>query len=176
MIRRILCPTDLTAHSKDGVSYAFSLAQKNRAQLIVFHATSFPTLWRYPCELDSYYPWEEVVSRFKMDRLLAEAERRVRDFIFGEFSVEADGVEWKPKLALGRVADEIVTAALQEDVDLIVMDRRQRALLSRFLTRGVLERVSRNAPCPVLAIAARKRIGPFTGWRMPALHEVVHSY
>jgi universal stress protein A len=176
MIRRILCPTDLTVHSKDGVTYAFSLAQRNGAQLIVFHTTSFPTLWQYPCELDSFYRWEEMVSKFKMDRLLAAAERRVRGFVCEKFGIESDAVAWKPKIALGRVADEIVTAALQEDVDLIVLNRRQRALLPRFLARGILEQVSRNAPCPVLSLDATKPIYPFAGWRMPMVEEVVHSY
>ena len=42
MSQRILCPTDLTVNSKDGVAYGLSLAKKNRAQLIIFHATLFP--------------------------------------------------------------------------------------------------------------------------------------
>ena len=116
------------------------------------------------------------MSKFKMDRLVAEAERRVRGFVCEKFRVESDAVAWKPKIALGRVADEIVTAALQEEVDLIVLNRRQRALLPRFLTRGILESVSRNAPCPVLSLDATKPIYPFAGWRMPMVEEVVHSY
>ena len=172
MIQKILCPTDLTANSKGGVTYAFSLAQRNRAQLVVFHAASFPSAWQIPCELDAYYQWEQVASEFKMDRLVAEGERKVKSFVCEKLRLASNGVTWKPRVALGRVADEIVTAALQEEVDLIVMDRRRRSPLARVFTQGILERVSRNAPCPVLLIDAAKSIKRSGGWRMPALEQM----
>jgi nucleotide-binding universal stress UspA family protein len=176
MIQRILCPTDLTANSKDGVTYAFSLAQRNGAQLILLYATSFPSLWQYPCELDAFYQWEQLVSMFKMDRILGEAECKVRAFVSNKFRVESTGVAWEPRIALGKVAEGIVTAALQEDVDLIVMDRRQRSMLARVFTRGILETVSRNAPCPVLSIDATRATYSSGGWRMPMLKEIVHTH
>jgi nucleotide-binding universal stress UspA family protein len=176
MIRTILCPTDLTSDSKDGLTYAFSLAKRNGAQLIVFHATSFPKLYPYPSELDSYYHWQQWVSAFKMDQLLREAERTVRCFVCENFRIESECVEWKPKIALGSVAGEIVTAALQEDADLIVMDRRQRSLLARAVRRGTLEKVGRDAPCPVLSIDATRPIHRSGEWRLPMLEELAHSY
>ena len=42
MIRRILCPTDLTENSRDSVSYVLRLASENAAELVIFHATGFP--------------------------------------------------------------------------------------------------------------------------------------
>ena len=41
MSQRILCPTDLTVNSKTGLLTG-SRWLKNRAQLIIFHATLFP--------------------------------------------------------------------------------------------------------------------------------------
>lgn len=173
MIQKILCPTDLTAKSKHGVTYAFSLAQRNRAQLIVFHARAFPSIWQVPCELDAYhYRWEQILAKFKMDRVLSQGVRQVKQFVCETLRIESTGVVWKPTVALGGVADEIVTAALQEEVDLIVMDRRQRSLLARVFTHGILESVSRNAPCPVLVMDATKSIDRSGGWRMPVLEEV----
>ena len=79
MSRRILCPTDLTVNSKDGVAYGLSLAKKNRAQLIIFHAAWFPRLSQYACcEMEPYYRWSQLLSKFKTDQLLKEAEYRVR--------------------------------------------------------------------------------------------------
>jgi nucleotide-binding universal stress UspA family protein len=176
MIQRILCPTDLTADSKESVSYAFTLAERNGARLIVLHVTSFPVLWRYPCELDGRDRWQELVSQFKMDRILAEGQRKVRNFVAAGFTVESNSVTWKPRVAVGGVAEEIVTSALQEGADLIVMDRRQRPLLSRLLATGVLERVSRNAPCPVLLIDAANSIHRSGEWRMPLLEEVAQTF
>ena len=81
MIQRILCPTDFTESSRDSLAYALQLAKENGAQLIVFHATSFPSVFQYPCELDRYYPWEQWVSRFKMDQVLSLAEGKLKKFV-----------------------------------------------------------------------------------------------
>ena len=174
MIQRILCPTDLTVNSKDGVAYGLSLAKENGAQLIIFHTTSFPSLSQYPCcELEPYYQWEQLVSKFKMDHLLAEAECKVKNFVCEKFGVESNGVAWKPRVALGRVSEEIVVAALQEKVDLIVLARRKGRSLTRLFTRSISETVSRNAPCPVLSIDATQFIRPLPVWRVPILGEIV---
>lgn len=42
MIRKILCPTDFSSHSRVGVASAISLAQAGQTELVLFHATSFP--------------------------------------------------------------------------------------------------------------------------------------
>jgi Universal stress protein family len=176
MIQRILCPTDLTINSKHGVAYAFSLARRSGAQLIVFHATSFPTLSQYPCcELEPYYQWDQFVSKFKMDHVLAEGEWKVRNFVCEKFGVESSGVAWNPRVALGRVAEEIVVAALQDEVDLIILARRKGRTVTRLFTRSISESVSRNAPCPVLSIGASPRIRPSPVSRLPILGEAVES-
>jgi hypothetical protein len=69
MAQRILCPTDLTTNTRDSVAYSMTLAQRNGAQLIVFHTTSFPSFNHYPCEFELYLQLE-LVSKFKVDHLL----------------------------------------------------------------------------------------------------------
>lgn len=173
MSRRILCPTDLTVNSKDGVAYGLSLAKKNRAQLIIFHAAWFPRLSQYACcEIEPYYRWSQLLSKFKTDQLLKEAECRVRQFVCATFGAESSGVAWNPRAGLGGAAEEIVVAAIQEDVDLIVLSRRKKSTLTRFFTRSIAETVSRNAPCPVLSIEAHQSTRPAPVWRVPVLGEI----
>jgi nucleotide-binding universal stress UspA family protein len=174
MTQRILCPTDLTANSKDSVAYALTLARRNGAQLIVFHTTSFPSLNYYPCELELYLQ-VDLLSQFKVDQVLKQAETKVRSFVCARFEAEARGIAWKPKVALGGVAEEIVAAALQEEVDLIVMARRKRGMLARALRPSISEKVTRTAPCPVLSIYSTRVIRPSQGWRVPILGEVAES-
>jgi len=173
MIQRILCPTDLTQNSQSSVAYAFRLAKENAAQLIIFHATSFPSLSQYPCDLEPYYQWEQLVSKFKMERLLIDAERKVKNFVATRFGPESNGVAWQPRIALGRVAEEITVAALQEEVDLIVLARCRRGILARIFTRSISEAVSKSPPCPVLSIDATQPIrrSPPPG-RVPVLGEI----
>ena len=172
MIQKILCPTDLTLNSLAGVAYGLTLAKENRAQLIVFHATSFPCQYPY-CELESFREWEQLVSRFKMDRLLAEAEREVKNFVYTNFGVETNDSACKVRVALGRAAEEIVTAALREEVDVIVLARRKVRTLTRLFTRSISATVSKNAPCPVLSIGPAQLIRPLPGCRLPLLEELL---
>jgi universal stress protein A len=177
MSRRILCPTDLTVNSKDGVAYGLSLAKKNRAQLIIFHAAWFPRLSQYACcEIEPYYRWSQLLSKFKTDQLLKEAECRVRQFVCATFGAESSGVAWNPRAGLGGAAKEIVVAAIQEDVDLIVLSRRKKSTLTRFFTRSIAETVSRNAPCPVLSIEAHQSTRPAPVWRVPVLGETAEIF
>jgi nucleotide-binding universal stress UspA family protein len=175
MIRRILCPTDLAANSQDNVGYALRLAKENGAELIVFHATSFPTLNQYSCELDAFYQWEPIVSTFKLEHLLADAERRVRTFVGARFGAESNHVAWRPRVALGAAAEEITRAALQEEVDLVVMGRCKKGRLARLFTGNIPEVVVRSVPCPVLSIDATQFIYPSRGWRLPELKGLLQN-
>ena len=175
MIQRILCPTDFTESSRDSVAYALQLAKENGAQLIVFHATSFPSAFQYPCELDRYYLWEQWVSRFKMDQVLSLAERKLKNFVHATLGAEINRVVWKRSVALGKVSEEIVVAAFREEVDLIVMARSRRALLARIFTAGIPEAVSRSAPCPIVLVDATQVISFSRTWKLPVLRERFQS-
>jgi nucleotide-binding universal stress UspA family protein len=173
MIQNILYPTDLTSHSQEGLEYAHSLAQRNRAHLIVFHALSFPSVWLYPCETEIYCDqWEQTLAEFRIDRLLTEGEIKVERFVADALKSASGEVSWKPRVTLGKAPEEIVTAALQEEVGLIVMSRRQRSWPARIFSRGVLEKVSRNAPCPVLLVDGGRGVDRRGGLRLSVLEEL----
>jgi nucleotide-binding universal stress UspA family protein len=173
MIKKILYPTDLTTGSKESVGYAYSLAQRNRAQLIVFHALSFPSVWLHPCEVEVYCEqWERTLAHFRVDRLLAEGEIKLRRFVADALKGTSGDVSWKPQVTLGKPAEEIVTAALQEEAGLIVMSRRQKSWPGRVFTRGILEKVSRNAQCPVLLVDGDRAVDRPGGWSLPVLEEL----
>jgi universal stress protein A len=175
MIQRILCPTDFTESSRDSVAYALQLAKENGAQLIVFHATSFPSVFQYSCELEPYYSWEQSVSRFKMDQVLSLAERKLKNFVGTTLGAEINRVAWRPSVALGKVSEEIVVTAFREEVDLIVMARSKRALLARIFTAGIPEAVSRSAPCPIVLVDATQVISSCRTWKLPLWREGFQS-
>jgi nucleotide-binding universal stress UspA family protein len=173
MIQKILYPTDLTGDSKKAVGYAHRLAQRNHTQLVVFHVLSLPSVWLYPCESEIYCEqWQRMLAEFRVDKLLADGELKVKGFVVDALKNASRDESWKPRVALGKVAEEIITAAMQEEVGLIVMSRCQRSWPLRVLTRGVVEKVSRNAPCPVLLLDRGRADERFEGWRLPVLEEV----
>ena len=86
MIQKILCPTDLTVNSMESIVYGLSLAKENRAQLIVFHSTSFPLLTQYPSyELETFHQWDQLVSRFKVDQPSFRSRMQSEKFRSHEF-------------------------------------------------------------------------------------------
>jgi len=175
MIRKILCPSDLSNNSKAGISYAISLARENHAELVVFHAASIPFYeLTCSCEVEAIL-YANGIPRFTVDQLFREAESKVRHFLNSHFSREIGEIRWRPKAALGEVAKEIVTAACQEEADLIVMAKKKKRPLSRLLSRSVSEAVSRHAYCPVVSVSPPQIQRLWRGWRVPLIGGVMQG-
>ena len=175
MLQKVLCPTDLTDDSRDGVSCAIRLARENGAQLIVFHVTSFPRPLLYEGALEDGAHWQRLVSEFNMERVLASAEQRIRRFMEARFQAELGGIVWRAKATVGNTVQEIVDAALREEIDLIVTGRCKKALLARLFSASVQEALLRSAPCPVLSVDTAKITHAERRWRLPLLKEVFQS-
>jgi nucleotide-binding universal stress UspA family protein len=152
LIKRILCPIDLSENTKTAIAYAISLAREHKAELVFFHVTRFPS-WdlAYPCEPDPFFQ-PRVPLRFSMDDLFRNAASRVRNLVQADYGQEVFGLAWKARISLGNVAREIVAAAVEEKTDLIIMAKRKRGVLVRLFLRSISESVSEKAPCPVLSL------------------------
>lgn len=64
------------------------------------------------------------------------------------------GVPARPEVRLGDVAEQIITAAIESDADLIVMGSHGRTGLERVLLGSVARNVLHHAPCSVLIVRA----------------------
>jgi nucleotide-binding universal stress UspA family protein len=152
LIKKILCPIDLSEDAKTGMAYAVSLAREHKAELVFFHVTRFPS-WElaYPCEPNPGFQ-TCMPSRFSMDDLFQTAAGRVRNLVQASFGAEVFGLSWKATVSLGNIAREIVAEAVGQKADLIVMAKRKRGILVRLFARSISEAVSEQAPCPVLSL------------------------
>jgi nucleotide-binding universal stress UspA family protein len=79
----------------------------------------------------------------------AEARRQLQD---AEKLLSEDGVTADFVSAVGNPAAEIIAAAEERDVDLIVVGHRGRSAISRFIEGSVSDRVVRHATCDVLVV------------------------
>jgi nucleotide-binding universal stress UspA family protein len=134
------------------MAYAISLAREHKAELVFFHVTQFP--WRTlacSCPLDMLAV-EEWRSQVTVEHLLRIAASRIENFVQPKFGAKILGVSWTIRTSIGKVPREIVVAAVQEEADCIVMARRKRGILLRFLEPSVSTAVSANAPCPVMSL------------------------
>jgi nucleotide-binding universal stress UspA family protein len=72
--------------------------------------------------------------------ILEEAEKRAK----------AEGIQSKALIREGHVVEEILRAAKEENVDLIVIGARGLSTIKEILLGSVSHGVSLHAPCPVL--------------------------
>jgi nucleotide-binding universal stress UspA family protein len=152
LIKKILCPIDLSEDAKSGMAYAVSLAREHQAELVFFHVTRLPA-WAlaYPCEPNPF-ELRHPAPKFTIDDLFSTAAGRVQNLVHDNFGAAVFGLPWKVTVSLGNIPGEIVAAAVGEKADLIVMAKRKRGVLVRLFTRSVSEAVSELAPCPVLSL------------------------
>lgn len=86
----------------------------------------------------------------------------------------------RKKVVLGEVDQRIVEVADVEKADLIVMSPRPHGTMRRFFLGSVTDRVTREAPCPVLSVCQPQLSRP---WRerlipsalLPLRHEEANT-
>jgi nucleotide-binding universal stress UspA family protein len=136
-IRKILCPVDFSSGSERALKRAAGLAQEFEAELSLLHTVTYP-FWASREELTLAAERTRAEAREKMTAL--EARVRTAD-------VEVTGA-----IADGTPSEEIVKAALEGDVDLIVMGTHGRTGLKRWAIGSVAERTVRTSPVPVWTV------------------------
>jgi nucleotide-binding universal stress UspA family protein len=135
-IRRILLATDLTQTSEVATEWAFTLAQRNGADLLVVSVID-PHELRQASHRTGLR-WDQVRDR----REAAAQELVVRGRPTG---VKVTFLVWT-----GDPGESIVSAAEAEAADLIVVGTHGRGPIGRLFLGSVSQHVVRNAPCPVL--------------------------
>lgn len=132
---RILCPTDLSHTSEEGLRYAVALALAYGAKLFVCHSTE-----EIGDAGSSKAPKIHEAIEGQVNRSLAPYSR----------TVGGTSLDWESIVNRSvRPAEAIVREATGRNIDLIVMSSRRRPRAAALLG-STAESVSRHAPCPVL--------------------------
>ncbi|HBB87779.1 MAG TPA: hypothetical protein DC047_09210 [Blastocatellia bacterium] len=136
-IKRILCPTDLTAESDEALRYALALARAYDAKLIAYH-----------CERANSDA--EVVH----SELKASFEQSLFNYLG---PAELAAIDWQRVVEQGNDPGTAISEyAGDHGVDLIVMRSRRRPHRAALLG-STAEAVCRSAPCPVLVMHTDQR-------------------
>jgi universal stress protein A len=131
---RILCPIDFDVNSLAALDLARDLVRQNGGKLYLLHVVSSPN----PLISSAPLLLERVghFARIQLDEVARESLGDVDHHLL---------------LRTGRPAEEIIAAATDLEVHMVVMATRGRTSMSRFLG-SVTESVIRESPCPVLTI------------------------
>jgi len=142
-LRKILVPTDFSPPSGNALRYAAAFADKFGADLVLLHvvqdlALLLPEAVSVAPPIAPPVEQTAAAARAALDRLVAE-------YGLGRLTVH-------PEVREGAPFQEILAAARERDIDLIVMGTHGHGGLAHVLLGSVAEKVVRKAPCPVLTV------------------------
>jgi nucleotide-binding universal stress UspA family protein len=171
MINKILVPTDLSSVSVPAIGYASSLATERDAEVVLLHVAAMDAMKRH---LTGYgdalaFPVETRMSVQRIpdiDNFYEEKKRRM--LVFLEQKIAPDlrrAVKIRPLVRLGKVVEETIAVAREEQCDLIVMTSEGGHLRHLFGASNT-ERIVRQAPCPVLSMQPAAQIRTKTDQRL----------
>ncbi len=139
-LKKILCPVDHSECSYLALKYAISLALKDEAKLYLMHVIDSRL---YDTEMYKFSPYklnEIDESKIRTDLMKSLPEGKT------------DVLEVETIVVKGVPFNEIINAATEISVDIIVIGTHGRTGISHVMLGSVAENIVRKAPCPVLTV------------------------
>jgi len=143
-VKRILVPTDLADENDQAIEFGVVLARLFGAQLTLLHVYQDPS-YTIEYALGPHPQEPPSQNRTYFENALRTAIQEVRakyPECDGEFR---DGVP----------CEEIIRAARERDVDLIIISTHHYNWLTRLTFGCDAEQILRHAPCPLLVLRAK---------------------
>ncbi len=143
MYKNILLPVDGSDASTHAAEEGFKLASALGSSITLLFVVDISVI-SIPDAESGIANIEMIRKNFKEqgDKLLGSLTASARE----------KGVKVETRMAEGDVHEEIIRAAEEKKVDLIIMGTHGRRGLNRLLLGSVAESVTRRANCPVLLI------------------------
>lgn len=143
-IKTILCPTDFSEPSYEGLRYAIELAKQFGAELCLANVVPAPP----PLPTDPNFVFE--IPEYERG-LHADAQRKLGEIIEQRIP---KSLKVRTVIGHGDAGHELVRIAEDEAADLIVIATAGMTGFRRLLFGSVAEKVVRLAACPVLTVRA----------------------
>ena len=144
-LKNILAPIDFSPASKKAIKYALRFAEEFGATLTLLHVLE-PAPSASLVAIPGATPFSEVD--------FATAEQNLRYAVASARKGKGERPAWK--IRVGVPSHEIVEAAREADVDLIVIATHGYTGWKHFCIGSTAERVVRAAPCPVLVVREKE--------------------
>jgi nucleotide-binding universal stress UspA family protein len=162
--KKILIPTDLSENSRAALRLALSLDTAKGVEIVVLHVAQEFSAWDIPDELSLLEP---RFLQWEADRILREANLDLSRFLGAHRDDFRRNFVMRMKVVRGAVGQKIIETACLESADLIVMSPKPRGTFRSLFSRSITERVTREAPCPVLSVCPPRMQEPAHGWLVP---------
>lgn len=144
-LKKILAPIDFSPASKNALKYALRFAEEFGAELTLLNVLE-------TAPATSFVAIPGAMAFAEID--FSAAEKNLRSLIASVRDETAKRPHWT--LRVGVPSHEIVEAAKEDDVDLIVIATHGYTGWKHFCIGSTAERVARAAPCPVLVVREKE--------------------
>ena len=141
-IKKILCPVDFSESSAYALRYALAFAVAYDADLELLHVMEMPFL-------PPYSTTAAPDLSMTIERIRQESEQALGELVERNKALHP---RVTGRMVVGTPFIEIINAAKEGGVDLIVVGTHGRTGLKQMLIGSVAEKVVRKSPCPVLAV------------------------
>jgi nucleotide-binding universal stress UspA family protein len=143
LFSRILVALDGSDYSLRALDFAIDLAKKYQSQLVLVHVVIRQIYAINP-------PEAGILAGTAIVRELETEGKTI--LTQGEEKVKAQGLPVEARLRQGVPAEELLRAAADEKVDLMVLGSRGLSQVRAFLLGSVSDKVSHHAKCPTLIV------------------------
>jgi universal stress protein A len=140
--KRILVPIDFSDYSKHALNYAISVATTFASELFLVYVVE-PAV--YPADLGFGQVTLPNIEQELAERGKSELEELVRTRVGATLRCTT-------VVRIGKPFQEIIQAARQEKVDLIVIATHGHTGVEHLIFGGTTEKVVKKAPCPVMIV------------------------
>jgi nucleotide-binding universal stress UspA family protein len=146
-LRRIMHATDFSPASTAALKRAMAMAKADRAQLIIVHVMTPPSLALPGDGYISPSLYEDLESSAR-----AQAQKRLNAIVA---RARKAGVRATGLLLEGVPHERVARAARARKVDLLVIGTHGRTGLAKFFLGSVAARLIASVSCPVLTVRGR---------------------
>lgn len=144
MISRILLPTDFSKHSRKCIDYVLKLKDCGINEVIIMHVIDYKIIKETDMVFDGEVDEEKII-----ERSIEQAEKQLK--IFTE-PLEKSGLRISFLVKVGNPCSEIIKAADEMNVSMIIMGHRGHNIAEELLLGSNSEKVIRKSTKPVLLI------------------------
>jgi nucleotide-binding universal stress UspA family protein len=175
-VKKLLIPVDFSPQSEKALKYASSLAAEINAEMVALYVVEDileEGILAYTFPPEGYSLLDARPPVRPLDALLRERSLDLWNFVERTVRYKTS-LKIKKVVRLGKVQEEIAAVALEEKIDLIVVDLRKRFLFSSLGRRRLLKAIDK-LPYPVLLPPPIGEGTPGRGKRIFAFHPILPS-
>ena len=145
-IEKILVPIDFSDSSEKAIRYGTEIGRDRKASVSFLHVVNQRIIDAIQ-ELNVRGYKGDFINAVR--KLMKDKEDALKQFVPAEF---LDGIQVEFLVRRGEPSEQIIQAAREFNIDLIIVGSKGHSALASILIGSVAQNIVHHAPCPVLLV------------------------